>query len=153
MINNGAVVLQYCPAEQEDIAVILKQCEMLILHYEDLASIDLPKVLAWVENKIRSNLDRYICVKQCNQKVAYYHLEKGNTEAELDDLYVLPEFRGNGIGSQILHDCIAATDLPIFLYVFKNNTAAIDLYQRFGFRITESVGKTRLIMRLDRGKC
>lgn len=148
-MEQGDIILQYCAAEPEDISVIFNQCETLIRTYEDTAAIDLPKVLAWVENKIRANIDQYVCVKMDDRKVAYYHLEKGNTEAELDDLYVLPQFRGKGIGTQILRDCIATMNLPIFLYVFKNNADAIRLYQRVGFEITESIGKTRLIMRRD----
>ena len=68
---------------------------------------------------------------------------------ELDDLYVLPPFRGRGIGSEILKKCCRDTQKPITLCVFKNNTGAIALYERFGFTITEAIGSTRLTMRRE----
>ena len=69
---------------------------------------------------------------------------------ELDDLYVLPEYRRRGIGTMIIEKCCSESDLPIFLYVFSGNTGAVSLYQRLGFRITESVGGTRYIMQRDK---
>ena len=68
-------------------------------------------------------------------------------ETELDDLYVLPTFRGKGIGTEILSYCISQMNTPIFLYVFRKNTGAIKLYERMGFLMAEEVDDTRLIMR------
>ena len=66
---------------------------------------------------------------------------------ELDDLYLYPAFQGRGIGTEVLEKSIAEADAPIFLYVFRANTRAIRLYERFGFRVTEEVSPTRCIMR------
>jgi ribosomal protein S18 acetylase RimI-like enzyme len=81
------------------------------------------------------------------EKVGYFNLKKGTEEAELDDFYVLPEYRGKGIGTKVLSYCISQTNTPIFLYVFRKNTDAIRLYTRFGFSVSEEIGNTRLIMR------
>lgn len=151
VMEQHGLTLQYCPAEAEDVSTIFNQCEMLIRTYEDTDAIDLPKVLTWVENKIRANIHQYVCVKLNGCKVAYYRLDRSGAEMELDDFYVLPEFRGRGIGTQILRKCIENVDLPIYLYVFKKNTGAIRLYERLGFSVSESVGQTRLIMRRNPG--
>ena len=77
------------------------------------------------------------------ERCAYYRLCE---DGELDDLYVLPTFRNQGIGSEVLKKCIAESTKPLYLYVFSRNVRAISFYDRFGFSIRETVGKTRLIM-------
>lgn len=135
--------LTYTCAEPADACVIFEQAKTLIDAYEDTASIAYDKVLAWVKRKIQTNISGYCCVRMDGEKVAYYRLCE---DGELDDLYVLPSFQNRGIGSQILRKCIAESEKPLYLYVFTGNTRAIALYQRFGFHVRQTVGKTRLIL-------
>ena len=135
--------LQFLPAENSDISVIFALAKNLIDTYEDLSSIDYDKVLAWVNRKITQRICEYCCVTLDGEKCAYYRLCE---DGELDDLYVLPGFQNRGIGSQILQKCIADSEENLYLYVFSRNFRAISLYERFGFSVRETVGKTRLIM-------
>lgn len=136
--------LTFTCAEASDVCRIFEQAKALIDAYEDTASIAYNKVLAWVRRKIEANISSYCSVCMDGEKVAYYRLCE---DGELDDLYVLPAFQNQGIGSQILRKCIAESEKPLYLYVFTGNTRAIALYQRFGFCVKETVGKTRLILR------
>jgi ribosomal protein S18 acetylase RimI-like enzyme len=65
-------------------------------------------------------------------------LEFGGLVVILDDLYVLPEARGRGIGSQVLAkvEAVAAgrAAVQIFLEVEKANERAFGFYQRNGWR-------------------
>ena len=140
------MLLQYTSAEHEDIDTIFQMSKELVLSYEDLTSVDLSKILLWLQRKIETNIRQYTCVWQDGKKVAYYRLEKQEGQAELDDFYVMPECRGRGIGTQILTECCRETQMPIFLYVFTRNTGAISLYQRHGFKVTAQVSPTRIIM-------
>ena len=133
-------------AGPEDISVIYDLSKALIHEYEDIASIDYDKVLAWVYRKIENNIGQYSCVYENGQKVGYYRTADEDGRTELDDLYVLPTFRNRGIGTRILGKITAEAKLPVFLYVFKGNTGAIRLYERSGFSIEREVGTTRLIM-------
>ena len=135
--------LQFVPAVEADIPVIFAQAKSLIDTYEDLATIDYDKVLAWVKRKITTCLSEYRCVIADGEKCAFYRLCE---DGELDDLYVLPPFQNIGIGSQILEKSIAESEKDLYLYVFSRNTRAISFYKRFGFFVRESQGKTRLIM-------
>lgn len=143
------LVLTYCPATDEDVPVIFHQCKDLIDAYEDVKSIDYPRVLAWVENKIRENITQYTCVLHNGQKVGYYRLVKQEDGWELDDFYVLPPYRNQGIGSEVLEHCLLLANAPVFLYVFMMNTGAIRLYERFGFSAVKQVGNTRMILRRE----
>ena len=138
--------LTFSTAKDEDVSVIYDMCKNLIDAYEDVDRIDYQKVLQWVYHKINSNISSYTCVYKNRDKVAYYRLDQQDEKWELDDLYVLSDFRCCGIGSQILKKCILESSANLYLYVFKRNTRAIRLYEKHGFRVTQYVGGTRCIM-------
>lgn len=137
------MILRYEQATQADIPVILQQAKALIDAYEDTAAMDYDSVLAWVARKITDHICEYRCGIIDGERCAYWRL---CDDGELDDLYVLPPFRGNGIGSAILKTCIEEAETDLYLYVFSRNTRAISFYESFGFSVRERVGKTRLIM-------
>ena len=140
------MLLRYAPAEPEDIDAIFAMSKDLVACYEDLTAIDYSKVTAWLHRKIEKNIRLYTCVWQNGKKVAYYGLERKDGQTELDDFYVLPEFRSRGIGSEILKKCCEDATEPLFLYVFTANHGAIRLYLRHGVVATEQVSPTRIIM-------
>ncbi len=141
--------LTYCSATQSDIPKIVGLCKELIDRYEDKSTIDYDRVMTWVGEKVRSKISEYTCVFHGREKVGYYHLTKDSEGWELDDLYILPAFRNQGIGSKVLQHCLNLVDEAVYLFVFTGNAGAIRLYERFGFSQTQRVGDTRMIMRRD----
>lgn len=138
--------LVFTAADLSDVPVIFAQAKDLIDSYEDVTSIDYDRVLAWVKRKIETHICEYRCVVTDGQKAAYYRL---CDDGELDDLYVLPAFQGQGIGSEILKRCIAESKADMYLYVFRDNVRAIAFYKRFGFSVRKTVGHTRFIMTVN----
>ena len=138
--------LRYMPASAEDVDAIYKMSKELIDRYEDTSSIDYEKVLAWVKRKINGSICEYTRVCRGENTVAYFRLSAEGDSAELDDFYVLPEYRGIGIGTKILNECVVSTRKSVFLYVFNDNSGAISLYEKFGFVKREAVSPTRSIM-------
>ena len=138
--------LTYKPAEQRDVQIIFDLSRDLIDRYEDVASIDYDRVLNWMHRKIEENIGQYMCVFADGRKAAYYRFCRNGQMMELDDLYVLPEFRSRGIGTKILKKCCAETVDPVMLYCFIRNSGALSLYRRMGFQVTQKVGNTRCIM-------
>lgn len=135
--------IHFASAEESDIPVIFAQAKELVDTYEDTASIDYDKVMAWMERKIREHIFEYRCAVADGKKCAFWRL---CDDGELDDLYVLPAYRSMGIGSLILEKCIEESEKNLWLYVFSRNTRAITFYERFGFSACETVGNTRLIL-------
>ena len=55
------------------------------------------------------------------------------------------DFRTDRTAHAVLRRCVAE-GRPVYFYVFTKNTRAIALYEREGFRRTEDVSPTRMIM-------
>lgn len=135
------------PAGKGDIDTIFALSRDLICRYEDAASIDLPRVLAWLHRKITENISQYRRILLDGIHVGYYRLYTGELGLELDDLYIFPDHQNRGIGTEIITRCCA--EGPVSLYVFTANTGALALYRRLGFREIQKVGATRLILRKE----
>jgi len=141
--------LTYLPAAPEDAAQIFALCRDLVMTYEDPMHTDISRALNWCRRKIQTGIDQYTRVLADGEVAAYYRFVPEDGGMELDDVYVLPPFRGRGIGTAIVEKCCRQTEGPIFLCVFKENTGAIRLYRRMGFEIAEEIGATRCIMRRE----
>lgn len=139
--------LQFIPAENADIEIIFSMLKELIDAHEDLASISYEKVLLWCRRQIEENIGSYTCILADGEKAGWFFLSPSDDgRMELDNFYVLPDFRGRGIGTAALKHCFARTGKPVFLYCFTQNTRAVNLYSRMGFSVIETVGNTRCIM-------
>ncbi len=65
-------------------------------------------------------------------------VDRVESEIRLVDIALLPEFRGQGIGGQLIGDLILEAEnkqLPLTLTVEKTNSGAFRLYQKLGFEI------------------
>lgn len=137
--------LTYEPARPEDAPVIFDFAKELIERYETDPDLDLEMALAWTRRKIEKRLGEYTRVLADGEPAAFFRFVPDGQRMELDDLYVLPAYRNQGIGTAVLRRCIAQGK-PVYFYVFAGNTRAVALYEREGFRVTEAVSPTRAIM-------
>lgn len=69
----------------------------------------------------------------------------GKPNIFLHGLEVKKKFRGKGYGSQIMKYMIKEYGSKI-LYVSKNNKVAVSLYEKFGFKVTDTFDKNMLVM-------
>ena len=132
---------EYICAEQRDLPLLFRLNRQLIEEYEDLGSIDYERVLTWVERNLAENLPHFRKILVGGIPAGFFCLNG----SELDSLFVFPEFRGQGIASDVIRYCQKCSPF-LYLYVFRNNTRAIELYKRMGFQIAKEAGKTRYIM-------
>ena len=143
-------MLCFRPADAADLDVLFEMNRTLIEQYEDLGSIDLSRVLLWVRRKLEEKLPEYRAVFRNDEKVGYFRLfETDEGALEIDDLYILSPFRGQGVGTEIIRHCIAESERlqkPLMLYVFTRNIRAAALYERMGFVPSSIVSPTRQIM-------
>ena len=134
-------MIEYTSAEQRDLPLLFALNKALIEGYEDLTAVDLPRVLGWMEKNLQRHLGDFRRILYDGKLAGFFCLSEG----ELDSLFVLPQFRRKGIGTQVIRHCQDVSP-ALFLYVFRKNTGAVELYRRMGFEITQKVGTTRYIM-------
>lgn len=67
-----------------------------------------------------------------------YHCELED-EHRIIDITVAPEFRGRGIGTEIIRGIIESTSKPVRIYLETNNRSA-GLFERLGFSMIHDEG-------------
>lgn len=141
--------LRYGPASPADIPVIFAFAKELIEQYEDPQAIDLAHALQWTRRKIENHIAEYTRVYYNGETAGFFRFAPCEHGMELDDLYILPQFRSRGIGTAVVKHCIAQSGTPVELYVFTRNTGALRLYRRLGFEIIQQVSERRCILRRE----
>lgn len=139
------VKLTYVPATKNDIESLIQFNKELIDTYEDKTFIDYTKVLEWVHHKIENHIHDYSRIIKEDQIVGYVHFHEFEDKMELDDLYIFPAFRNQGIGTEVIKKCLSETNQDVMLYVFNKNVRAYALYQKLGFQLTKKM-PTRSIL-------
>jgi len=85
-----------------------------------------------------------------------FSLEFGGRDAFVDELYVVPEWRGRGIGSALIEAaevaCADAGAMALHLVAERSNAGAHRLYGRLGFTGYEKSLLTKRLARGLRGK-
>jgi ribosomal protein S18 acetylase RimI-like enzyme len=70
------------------------------------------------------------------------YLHRGESEIRIVDIALLPEYRGKGVGTTLLHDVLAEADASgkrVTIHVERLNPA-LRLYERLGFSVAEDKG-------------
>ena len=139
--------LTYCKASRADTDQIFACSRDLVESYEDAGQIDFARVQAWMRRKLEIHLDEYTTVFADGEKVGFYRLFR-NEEGldELDVFFVLPPYRGRGIGSAVLAHCIVRTEGDLMLCVFTRNVRARAFYYRHGFEPFRTISTTRQLL-------
>ena len=139
--------ITYQPADRSDVPALIALLSKMVRQYEDPTVQDMHRALEWCQTKIEGNYAAYTCIYVDGIKAGYYHLiPQMDLRTELDDLYILPEFQKQGIGTAVIEKILQETDEPIYLYVFQKNKRAVALYTKMGFQITKILSPTRMIM-------
>ena len=100
----------------------------------------------WVEEKqqaffvdfISAYAKDILIIMVDDKRVGFYHCEDlSKDELEIGNICIVPEFQGQGIGTDILNKLIAENrDKDILLQYFKQNPVG-KLYSRLGFEFLE----------------
>jgi ribosomal protein S18 acetylase RimI-like enzyme len=77
------------------------------------------------------------------------YLHRGESEIRIVDIALLPERRGNGVGTSLLRDLLAEADAAgkrVTIHVERLNPA-LRLYERLGFTVAEDKGVYLFLVR------
>jgi len=82
----------------------------------------------------------FLNIKENNRIVGSLWVKKYKDTYVLRDVFVLPEFRGTGIGTRMVQEItehLKPKNLPIYLYVDPTNAQAISVYRKLNFRLVK----------------
>jgi ribosomal protein S18 acetylase RimI-like enzyme len=96
----------------------------------------------WRENYAGTSFDVIVVD---GEPAGRLYLHRGDTEIRIVDIALLPEYRGNGVGTTLLRDVIAEGK-RVTIHVERMNPA-LRLYERLGFEIAEDKGVYLLLER------
>jgi ribosomal protein S18 acetylase RimI-like enzyme len=101
----------------------------------------------WHENYAEASFD---VILVDGEPAGRLYVHRGPSEIRIVDVALLPEHRGNGIGTRLLEDLVAEGDAAgksVTIHVERMNPA-LRLYERLGFSVAEDKGVYLFLERL-----
>jgi len=138
--------IKYTRADKSDKEIIFQASKEQIDLYENKSLIDYAAVIAWVRAKTEKEFKEYSCLTADGKKAGHFSFRRCGNGMEIDDLFIYPEYRRKKLATAIIKKCISETALPVFIYVFINNTAAVSLYGELGFKIKKNIRNSIYLM-------
>ena len=115
---------------------------------KDLQKEEIEKINNYVKTTIPNQISDYDIIIINNQKVGCLLLEKYKDGILLNELYLDKNYRRKGIGTNILNNIL--NNYPkVYLWVYKENKHALNLYKKLGFKIKNTT-ETRYFMQYDK---
>ena len=132
LVLTEVMIRKYKAEDFDELAKVMNEGRMQELEAEGMEQVfislkDAPYL------KYFLSCDIYVAEKD-EQVVGFVGLGR----RRLDFLYVLPRMQGKGIGSALMKTALAKLPRPVKLAVFADNERAKNLYQKFGFKVTET---------------
>lgn len=123
------IIREYLESDFDNILAVYPEYILDELKYEN-TQFEIPPLN---EDELRSSLflnsEVYVCG---DTEITAFCAING---LEIRALFVRPNARGKGIGSQLLEFMLSKINGTAILYVVASNSPAITLYQKYGFKI------------------
>ena len=120
-----------------DIDRLIKYKKKTIYEYAPKLSIEeVNKIENYVSKKVPELLEYYSNIVVDNNIVGCLLIYSKDDGMLLDEIYIEENYRNKGIGTDIIKNILEKNNI-IYLYVYKDNIRAFNLYKRLGFNIIE----------------
>lgn len=117
-----------------------------ILEYADaLSEEEKKRIINYVNKNIPKQIESYQMIYIDDKEIGCLFITNHEDGVLIDEIYINPEYQNRGIGTNIIKD-IMRSEFDIYLWVYKNNIKAFNLYQKLGFKIIEET-ESRYYMR------
>ncbi len=136
-------------ATKDDIELLTSYKLSSILDYaKNISKEEVEKINNYVKTTIPKQITDYKVIITNHKKVGCLFLEKYEDGILLNEIYLDKTYRRKGIGTNILTN-ILNNNPKVYLWVYKGNNIALNLYKKIGFKIKE-VTETRYFMEYDK---
>ena len=125
-------------ASIKDIERIKKYKLNTIFEYaKDLNKEEVEKINNYVNKTISNQIFEYKNIVLNNIIVGSFLITKNENGLLLDEIFIEEQYRNKGIGTSIIKDVLSKSNSNVYLWVYKDNIKAVNLYNRIGFNIKE----------------
>ncbi len=124
-------------ATKKDIELLIKYKLSTILDYaKDLSKNELTKIKNYVSNNVPKEINDYKLVVVDDNVVGSILVSNYEYDILLDEIYLEENYRNLGIGSDLIKKVLNNNKI-VYLWVYKDNIKALNLYKKLGFHILE----------------
>lgn len=106
---------------------------------ENMSPNEKAKITKYVESHVPKQFSSYNLITIENKVVGCLQIIKYGDGVLLDEIFIEKEFRNKGIGTSILTKILQDNNI-VYLWVYKTNTIAKNLYLKLGFRTISTDG-------------
>ena len=125
-------------ASIKDIERIKKYKLNTIFEYaKDLDKEEVEKINNYVNKTISNQTFEYKNIVLNNIIVGSFLITKNENGLLLDEIFIEEQYRNKGIGTSIIKDVVSKSNNNVYLWVYKDNIKAFNLYNKIGFNIKE----------------
>ena len=125
-------------ASIKDIERIKKYKLNTIFDYaKDLDKNEIERINNYVNETIPKQIDEYKNIVLNNIIVGSFLITKNENGLLLDEIFIEEQYRNKGIGTSIIKDVVSKSNSNVYLWVYKDNIKAFNLYNKIGFNIKE----------------
>ena len=126
---------QLIPATINNLQLLKEFKLKTILNNEENISIEEKnKILKYVNQTTSQYINDYQLIVVSNKIVGCLLLREYEDGKLLDELYLIPEYRNQHIGTSIIMKIISRFPI-IYLFLYKENKIALNLYLKYQFKI------------------
>lgn len=109
--------------------------ETIMEYAGDLSDEEIKKIHDYIYNSITFMLKQYKNIVYNEKVIGSLLVRNIDNGILLDEIFIEPKFRNTGIGTSIINNIISNTNKNIYLWVYKDNIKAFNLYSKLGFVI------------------
>ena len=125
-------------ASIKDIERIKKYKLNTIFEYaKDLDKEEVEKINNYVNKTTPKQIFEYKNIVLNNIIVGSFLITKNENGLLLDEIFIEEQYRNKGIGTSIIKDVVSKSNNNVYLWVYKDNIKAVNLYNKIGFNIKE----------------
>ena len=125
-------------ASIKDIERIKKYKLNTIFEYaKDLDKEEVEKINNYVNKTISNQIFEYKNIVLNNIIVGSFLITKNENGLLLDEIFIEEQYRNKGIGTSIIKDVVSKSNSNVYLWVYKDNIKAFNLYNKIGINIKE----------------
>lgn len=125
-------------ASIKDIERIKKYKLNTIFEYaKDLDKEEVEKINNYVNKTTPKQIFEYKNIVLNNIIVGSFLITKNEIGLLLDEIFIEEQYRNKGIGTSIIKNIVSKSNNNVYLWVYKDNIKAVNLYNKIGFNIKE----------------